>query len=179
MSFPTFWDFVQRSSSNNNGVMAISKFDLLCDLVTQLFDLWPTKTTWFCAVVDYMCGQSLVMISQKLRPVSQKMWQFHLNMNIEGRFLTSRCDVISDVINIKNYFWGLILDGLSISNVKMNLFKIFRNFQNYVWCHTWSETNAGQLVLFNTTFNSTSWNNILLGQNGLRMAICSIGWCFE
>ena len=35
------------------------------------------------------CGRlhmwtKLVMIGQKLRPVSQKMWQFHLNMNIEG-----------------------------------------------------------------------------------------------
>ena len=37
------------------------------------------------------------MIGQKLRPVSQKMWQFHLNMNIEDT-LTSRCDVIGDVI---------------------------------------------------------------------------------
>ena len=44
--------------------------------------------------------------------------------------LTSRCDVISDVINIKNIFLGLILGGLSISNVKMNISKIFRNFQN-------------------------------------------------
>ena len=35
--------------------------------------------------------------------------------------LTSRCDVISDVINIKSPFLGLILDGLSISNIKMNL----------------------------------------------------------
>ena len=26
------------------------------------------------------------MIGQKLRPVSRKMWQFHLNMNIEGNF---------------------------------------------------------------------------------------------
>ena len=44
--------------------------------------------------------------------------------------LTSRCDVIRDVINIKSTYLGLILDGLSISNVKMNLSKIFRNFQN-------------------------------------------------
>ena len=44
--------------------------------------------------------------------------------------LTSRCDVISDVINIKSIFLGLISDGLSISDVKMNLSKIFRNFQN-------------------------------------------------
>ena len=44
--------------------------------------------------------------------------------------LTSRCDVISDVINMKSTFGGSILDGLSISNVKMNLSKIFQNFQN-------------------------------------------------
>ena len=68
-----------------NGDMAISKFDLFCDLVTQLFDLWTTKTTWFCVLVDYICGQSLVMISQKLRPVSRKMWQYHLNMKIESQ----------------------------------------------------------------------------------------------
>ena len=41
--------------------------------------------------------------------------------------LTSRCDVKSDVINIKSTFLGSILDGLSIYNVKMNLSKIFRN----------------------------------------------------
>ena len=44
--------------------------------------------------------------------------------------LTSRCDVISDVINIKSTFSGTISDDLSISDVKMNLSKIFRNFQN-------------------------------------------------
>ena len=42
----------------------------------------------------------------------------------------SRCDVISDVINIKNTFSGIISDDLSVSDVKMNLSKIFRNFQN-------------------------------------------------
>ena len=42
------------------------------------------------------------MIGQKLRPVSQKMWQFHLNMNkYRGHTLTSRCDVIGDVIIMK------------------------------------------------------------------------------
>ena len=44
--------------------------------------------------------------------------------------LTSRCDVISDVINIKITFCGIISDDLSISDVKINLSKIFRNFQN-------------------------------------------------
>ena len=35
-----------------------------------------------------------------------------------------------DVINIKSTFSGIISDGLSISDAKMNLSKIFRNFQN-------------------------------------------------
>ena len=44
--------------------------------------------------------------------------------------LTSGCDVISDIINIKNTFWGIISDDLSIYDVKMNLSKIFWKFQN-------------------------------------------------
>ena len=44
--------------------------------------------------------------------------------------LTSHYDVISDVINIKSTFSGIIADDLSISDAKMNLSKIFRNFQN-------------------------------------------------
>ena len=44
--------------------------------------------------------------------------------------LTSRWDVISDLINIKNALLGTISDDLSISDVKMNLSKIFRKFQN-------------------------------------------------
>ena len=42
------------------------------------------KTIDFCVEADYICGFSLVMIGQKLWPVWRKMWQFHLNMNIEG-----------------------------------------------------------------------------------------------
>ena len=34
-AFPTFWAFDRRSSSNIDGDMSISKFDLLCDLVTS------------------------------------------------------------------------------------------------------------------------------------------------
>ena len=37
----------------------------------------------------------------------------------------SHCDVISDVINIKSTFLGIISDDLSISDVKINLSKIF------------------------------------------------------
>ena len=39
--------------------------------------------------------------------------------------LTSRCDVIGDVIDIKDSFMGMISADLSISDVKMNLCKIF------------------------------------------------------
>ena len=70
------------------------------------------------------------MIAHKLRPVSRKMWQFHLNMNIEGQIWRQRCDVFSDVINLKSTFYGIIPDDLSISDVKMNLSKIFKYFQN-------------------------------------------------
>ena len=84
MPFPTFWDFVRRSSLNINGVMAISKFDLF-------FILWPSYGTfvlqklkgsvlWQTTYVD----QVWWWLVKKLRPVSQKMWQFHLNMNIDG-----------------------------------------------------------------------------------------------
>ena len=62
-----------------------------------------------------------------MRPVSRKMWQFHSNMNIEGQLWRHQRDVISDVINTKNTFWGIISDDLSISDVKMN--KI--NFENF------------------------------------------------
>ena len=44
--------------------------------------------------------------------------------------LTSLCDVISDVMNIKNTFYAIICDVLCISYVKINLSQIFRNFQN-------------------------------------------------
>ena len=51
-------------------------------------------------------------------------------MNIEGNILTSRCGVISDIMNTKTPFYVIICDVLSISDVKMNLFLIFWNVQN-------------------------------------------------
>ena len=44
--------------------------------------------------------------------------------------LSSRCDVISAVMNIKNTFYVIMCYVLSISYVKMNLSQIFRNLQN-------------------------------------------------
>ena len=43
---------------------------------------------------------------------------------------TSLWDVIGDVIYIKRTFSGILFEDLSISDFKMNLSKIFQNFQN-------------------------------------------------
>ena len=72
------------------------------------------------------------MISQKLRPVSQKMWQFHLNMNIEGTLwrhaVTSRCDVIGDVIIMKI----ILVDDLH--TIFLNLLSNWGYFENCEMC---------------------------------------------
>ena len=109
MSFPTFWDFVPRSSLNINGVMAILIFDLLFDLVAELWDLCPTKAIEFCVVADYICWPSLVMIGQKLRPVSQKMWQFHLNMNIEGTLWRHAVTSLVTSSLWKSFWWMIYI----------------------------------------------------------------------
>ena len=62
-----------------------------------------------------------MMIGQKLRPVSRKNVTISFKHEYIRHTLTLRCDVIGDVINIKSPLLGLISDGLSISNVKMNL----------------------------------------------------------
>ena len=67
--------------------------------------------------------------------------------------LTSRCDVISDLINTKNTFCGIFSDDLSIFNVKMNLSKIFQKFQN------------GHHFEVRASFNTGSCNGICIIQD--------------
>ena len=50
---------------------------------------------------------------------------------------TSRYDVIIDVI-IKSTFSGIISDDVTISDTKMNLSKILRNFQNGRHFEVWA-----------------------------------------
>ena len=109
MPFPTFRDFVGRSSSNIEGVMAISIFYLLFDLVTLLFDLWPTKTTEFCVEAGSIFRPRLVMIGQKLRPVSRKMWQFHLNKNIEGTLWRDAVTLLVTSSLWKSLWWVICI----------------------------------------------------------------------
>ena len=47
-----------------------------------------------------------------------------------GPTFRSPCDVIDDVIIMKNTFYGIIWDDLFISEVKLKLCLIFKNFQN-------------------------------------------------
>ena len=47
-----------------------------------------------------------------------------------GPTLVPPCDVIDDVIIMKNTFLGIIWDDLFISEVKLKLCSIFQNFQN-------------------------------------------------
>ena len=81
--------------------MAISKYDLLSDLVTKLFDLWPTKNIDFYVVVDYICGPSLVMIVKKTASCIAENVTISFKHEYRMHTLTSRCDVNSDVIIMK------------------------------------------------------------------------------
>ena len=44
LAFSTFWAFDQHSSSNIDGDIAISKFDLFCDLVKSSMASWVCET---------------------------------------------------------------------------------------------------------------------------------------
>ena len=107
------------------------------------FKIWPTL--WSGDVINdvmnmysYKCSHNLMILMQR-----------KFNDDIFARFLVimknvtisfikqyigpnSRppCDVIDDVIVMKNTFFGIIWDDLFISEVKLKLCLIFRNFKN-------------------------------------------------
>ena len=133
MLFPKFWAFDRRCSSNVNEVIAISKFDLLFDLV--IFDLATLQTS--------VLNQDTSVGEKEWRYVSVcdlcvKMCQFHLNMNIEGWFC--RHGVTSLLTSSAwTYFLGLFACVRSISDVKLRLpfesFKILKfSIVTKFWC---------------------------------------------
>ena len=73
MLFPTFRAFDRHCSSNINEVIAILKLDLLFNLVTCLFDLWPWNTINFSIESRYICGWKIVKICQSVRDLCVKM----------------------------------------------------------------------------------------------------------
>ena len=85
-----------------------------------------------------MCRISLDMWTEFNNDRAKTVTFITENMSISFKheyrmpILTSRCDVSSDVVNIKSDFFYIISDNLCISDVKMTLSEIFRNFQN---CH--------------------------------------------
>ena len=109
--------------------MAIWKFDLFLshDLVISPLTLLIYRT---------MCGTRLHIWTKFsgdwLKTATCISENVTISFKTEYRRpnLTSGCDVIIDIINIKNTFWRIISDNLSIYDVKMNLSKIFWKFQN-------------------------------------------------
>ena len=61
--FRYFEFFYRRSSSNNDGDKSISKFDLLCDLVTKSMTSWIRVYINVIIISWNLCTESLMMIS--------------------------------------------------------------------------------------------------------------------
>ena len=97
--------------------------------MTYLFDIWPTKSTGQCAVLGFIWGLILVMIDWNLRPISRKMQQFNLNINIEGQIWHHAVTSSVTSSTSKVLFSGIIFDDLSISDAKLNLSEIFQIFK--------------------------------------------------
>ena len=130
MLSPTFWAFVRCSSSTIEGVMAISKFDIF--FLPRDLLIWPLTNS----ICRPMWRTRLHMWTKFRDGWLQTATCIVENVTISFKHeyrrpsLTSRCDVVNDVINIENTFSGIISDDLSIPVVKLNLSKIFRNFSN-------------------------------------------------
>ena len=62
-AFPTFWAFDRCCNSNIDGDISLSKFDLLCDLVTSSMRSWIFIYIIVVIISWYICTGSLLMIS--------------------------------------------------------------------------------------------------------------------
>ena len=137
--------WVQRQDRPGYSLHVELLFDVLAQILRELwlFQRWPTfwprdLVIWPLTHKNYrvLCCGRLQMWTKFSDDWSKTATFIAENVIILFKHeyrrptLTSQRDVISDVINIKSTFFGSIFDGLSISNVEMNLSKIFRNFQN-------------------------------------------------
>ena len=138
-------NWVQRLNNQSNSL----HFELLIDVLAQILSELRQfqNLTYFCTSWPSYLTFDLVHLQDDVRTRLHIWTKFSddwqktatcISENVTISFkhehrrptLTSRCDVISDLINIKNTLFGTISDDLSISDVKMNLSKIFRKFQN-------------------------------------------------
>ena len=111
-----------------------SKEDILHDLpIWRVFMClrWYAEIIWFYHDKNMYYIVSRVILgaefkyairfdlSSKLRDFEK--WGHCIKHDYRRPILSSRCDVINDIINIKKYFSQTFCDGLFISDVKINL----------------------------------------------------------
>ena len=78
VSIPTFWAFDRRSSSNIKGDVSISKFDLLCDLVTSSMTSWVCKNITCTTRHPQQCTCKILFVwhlSFIVKSSGQTSWQ--------------------------------------------------------------------------------------------------------
>ena len=114
----SFW-----STLKLDGDISISKFDLLCDLVTSSMTPWIRVYKNVIVISWYLCTGSLIIIS--LLVFYLKML-FHFQMNIEGRLLSPPWRHRWRHHYEKYFLWH----NLFISEVTLKLCLIFQDFQN-------------------------------------------------
>ena len=131
VQFPTFGAFDCFSSANIDRAMAVQSFDFFWDLMTSSISQSIIVCKGVFTFPCYIYTLSLKMISLFVLQLSRKMCGF-LSFIKEYRetYLRSLCDVIDNVITIKNIFSCIIWDDLSISVVNLKLCVIFWHFQN-------------------------------------------------
>ena len=105
----------------------MSKFDLLCDLLTSSMMSWIQLYRNIVIILFNLSTGSLTMITLYVLLII--MIKVSFMKEFRGSTLRPSCDIIDDVITTKIFF-GMIWDDLFKFGVKMKLCLIFRNFQN-------------------------------------------------
>ena len=123
-AFATFWASDRRSSSDIDGDISISKFDLFCDLVMSSMTSWIHIYIIVIIISWYLCTGSLMMISLLVFLVVMKNVVISFIKEYRGPTLRPPCDVIDQ------YFFGIIWDDLFVSELILKLSLIFKKIQN-------------------------------------------------
>ena len=139
--FLIFWAFDQRSSSNIDGDISIYNFDLLCDLVTSSMTSWIRVYRNVFIISWYLCTGILMMISLLGFLAIMKNVVISFIKEYRGPTFRTPCDVIGDVIIMKNSFNVIIWDDFFISEVKLKLCLIFQFLK---WPPFWARDNFFQ-----------------------------------
>ena len=85
VQFATFWALDRPSSLNIKEVTAVQNFDIFLDIMTPSMTSSVQLSTGIITWPGYIYTHSLVILSSSVLELLRKMWQFQLNMIIEGR----------------------------------------------------------------------------------------------